>query len=133
MTLEFLGTDSTKEWFAIFYIDRGEDLNAYIWSYEDGDVRITDIYGMERYCRHSADGIYVGDDVPQEFIEKTYDNIKNLPADQLSKMLEEFNERDEKNREDEEEYREREEYEDECIADIKSGKHDEDGLYRFIY
>lgn len=133
MKLELLGTDESKEWFAIFYIDRGEDLNAYIWSYADGEVRITDIYGMERYCRHSVSGIYVGDDMPQEIIDKAYENIRNLPKEKMEEMLEYFNESDERMKENEEAYREREEYEDDCIADIKSGKHDENGMYWFIY
>lgn len=133
MELKLLGTDSDKDWFAIFYIDRGEDLNAYIWSYADGEVKITDIYGMERYCRHAVDGIYVGDDMPQEFIERAYDIIKNYPKDKMQEMLDEFNESDEEGKKHEELYREREEYEDECIADIKSGKCDENGMYWFIY
>lgn len=132
MKLELLGVDETKDELAIFYIDRGEDLNAYIWSYVDGYVDITDIYGMERYCRHSVSGIYVGEDMPKELIEKAYENIKNMPEEELKEKLDAFNERDKQLKQDEERYREREEYEDACIGDIKNGEFGEDGLYWFM-
>jgi ABC-type phosphate/phosphonate transport system substrate-binding protein len=87
---------------------------------------------MERYCRHSVSGIYVGEDMPKELIEKAYENIKNMPEEELKEKLDAFNERDKQLKQDEERYREREEYEDACIGDIKNGEFGEDGLYWFM-
>lgn len=130
--MKVLGTDEFKSRFVVFYIDRGEALNAYVWVDEDGKVRITDIYGLASYCNHSVSPIYVGDDIPEDMVNKAVETLKKLPEDQIKEMLDQFNERDKEMQRDENEYREREEYEDGCIKDIEEGNGIEDGKFWFM-
>jgi len=130
--MKVLGTDEFKSRFVVFYIDRGEALNAYVWVDEDGKVRITDIYGLASYCNHSVSPIYVGDDIPEDMVNKAVETLKKLPEDQIKEMLDQFNERDKEMQRDENEYREREEYEDGCIKDIEEGTGIEDGKFWFM-
>lgn len=133
MRMKLLGTDEFKESFVVFYIDRGDYLNAYIWVYEDGPVKITDIYGLASYCNQAVSPIYVGSDMPEEFIEKSYEALEKLPEDEKKKLLDRFNERDTKRlEEDEEDYKEREEYEDGVFEEIRSKRDDPDGIVWFM-
>ena len=132
MDLKVLGTDEFKSRFVVFYIDRGETMNAYVWVDEGGRVRITDIYGLASYCNHAVSPIYVGNDIPEDMVNRAIETLKNMPADQMKEMLEGFNERDKELQEAEERYKEREEYEDACIKDIEEGNGIEDGKFWFM-
>ena len=111
MELKLFGVDEFKDNLAVFYIDRGEDLNAYIWVRKNGGIRITDIYGVASYCNHSVSPFYVGDDVPDGFIEEAYGMIESLPDDKRKELIDQFNVRDKRLQENEEEYDERKKYE----------------------
>ena len=130
--MKVLGTDEFKSRFVVFYIDRGETLNAYVWVDEDGKVRITDIYGLASYCNHAVSPIYVGADIPEDMVNKAIETLKKLPDDKVNEMLGQFNERDKELQGDEERYKEREEYEDACIKDIEEGNGVEDGKFWFM-
>lgn len=130
--MKVLGTDEFKSRFVVFYIDRGETLNAYVWVDEDGNVKITDIYGLASYCNHAVSPIYVGDDIPEDMVNKAIETLKKLPDDKVDEMLDQFNERDKELQGDEERYKEREEYEDACIKDIEEGNGVEDGKFWFM-
>lgn len=128
MKLELFGVDSDKTEFVVFYLDRGEELNAYVWVYENKKVRITGIYALESYCAHTVEPFYVGPDMPEELIENAYETLKSMGKDDLSKLLEKFNAQDAQLKENEEDYAEREAYEDGVLKDLRDGNYDEDGM-----
>jgi len=128
MELKLFGTDEFKQELAVFFIDMGEDLNAYIWVDADGSIDITDIYRVASYCNHSVSPFYVGKDMPEEFIEDCYNKIVEMPEDQKVELLEKFNERIENQKKNEEDYKEREEYEDGIMKEWEEKKNSEDGM-----
>lgn len=132
MELKLLGTDEFKNEFAVFYIDNGEDLNAYIWVFEDGMVKITDIYGLARYCNHAVSPIYVGEDMPEEFIDEARKTLSELDSGKRKELVDGFNDRIEKLKGNEEMYKEREEYEDGVIKDIEEKNNVKDGMFWFM-
>ena len=133
MKIKLLGTDEFKENFVAFYINRGDYLNAYIWVYEDGRVRITDIYGMASYCNQALSPIYVGSEMPEDFVGKASEVLKGMEKEKMDKLLDRFNKRDEELREhDEESYKEREEYEDGVFEEIRAKREDPDGAVWFM-
>ena len=132
MELKLLGTDEHKERFVIFYIDNGEDLNAYLWVYDNGEVWITDIYGLARYCSFSVSPIYVGDDIPEEKVEEAYERLVSLSDEEKKELIDGFNEGIEALKKNEGAYKEKEEYEDGALKDIEEGNNVEDGMFWFM-
>ena len=132
MELKVLGTDEFKNEFVVFYIDNGDDLNAYVWVYDDGDIKITDIYGLARYCNHAVSPIYVGDDMPEEFVDEARKKLSEMDSEKRKELVDGFNKRIEQLKKNEEEYKEREEYEDGCIEDIENENNVSDGMFWFM-
>lgn len=127
MELKLFGVDEFKDYLAIFYIDRGDDLNAYVWVYENGYIRISDIYAVASFCNHSVSPLYVGNDMPTDLVDKAYDYLAALSGEECKKLIDRFNERDQEMREDEDKYDERKEYENAILKDLKSKADSEDG------
>lgn len=129
MELKFFGTDEFKSNLVIFYIDRGESLNAYVWVYRNGRVRVTNIYAVASYCNHSVSPFYVKEDVPQGLIDNAYETLDVLGKEEREKLLQEFNHWEEMISQNEKEYAEREEYEDGVIEELEKKRNSEDGLF----
>ena len=129
MKLEYFGTDEFKDCLVVFYIDRGENPNAYVWVYEDGTIRVTGIYAVASYCNHSVSPFYVKDDVPQEFIDRAYEHLRDEGEDKLKHLLDEFiKEQNLLQQTNERDYAERKKYEDGVISHLKVVRNSEDGM-----
>ena len=120
-------TDEFKNEFVIFRIGDGDKYGAYVWVYDDGLVRVTDIYGLASYCNHSVSPIYVGEDIPEELIDKAYDRLSELTDGEKKELIEGFNEKIERIKEKGDS--EREEYEEGVLKDIREGNNVQDGLF----
>ena len=120
-------TDEFKNEFVIFRIGDGDKYGAYVWVYDDGLVRVTDIYGLASYCNHSVSPIYVGEDIPEELIDKVYDRLSELTDGEKKELIEGFNEKIERIKEKGDS--EREEYEEGVLKDIREGNNVQDGLF----
>lgn len=120
-------TDEFKNEFVIFRIGDGDEYGAYVWVYDDGLVRVTDIYGLASYCNHSVSPIYVGEDIPEELIDKAYDRLSELTDGEKKELIEGFNEKIERIKEKGD--TEREEYEEGVLKDIREGNNVQDGLF----
>ena len=133
MKFELLGVDEFKDDFAVFYIDRGELLNAYIWVYSGGKVRVTDIYGLASYCRHAVSPIYVGRDMPEELIRAAREKLEGLSVEEFDSFLSDFSEKDKMRLEHgAEDYKERQAYEAGTFEEIMAKRADPDGMMWFM-
>ena len=131
MELVPFAMDEFKDYFVIFKIDNGEDLNAYLWVYDDGKAKLTDIYGLASYCNHAVSPIYVGE-LPEEQIEEAIEKLNDISPDEKKKMVEQFNKRIEELSGNEELYDERKKYEEDALRDIENGIGVENGMFWFM-
>jgi len=122
--------DEFKDYFVIFKIDNGDDLNAYLWVYDDGSAKLTDIYGMASYCNHAVSPIYVGE-IPEDQIEEAMQKLNEVSAEEKKDMVDQFNKRIEQLSSNEELYDERKKYEEGVLKDIEDGNGVKDGMFWF--
>ena len=131
MNLVPFAMDEFKDYFVIFKVDNGDDLNAYLWVYDDGNAKLTDIYGISSYCNHAVSPIYVGE-IPEEQIEEATAKLEEISGDKKKELVDGFNQRMEQLASNEEMYDERKEYERGVLKDIEEGKNVKDGLFWFM-
>lgn len=127
--MEPFATDEFKDFFVIFRIDNGDELGAYVWVYENGMVKVTDIYGLASYCNHSVSPINVGE-IPEDMVEMAYKRLSELDEEEKKELFSGFNERVEEGRKHDDS--EKREYEAGVLKDIREGKNVNDGLYWFM-
>ena len=129
MELIPFGMDEGKEYCVIFKIENEDGLNAYLWVYDNGAAKLTDIYGLVRYCTHAVSAVYVGE-IPEEQIEEALQKLSEIPEDRMKEMVDDYNERMRELKEHESAYEELKKYEDSALSEIEKGN-TVDGMFWF--